>query len=257
MVLLFVDLLGVKARWVKGGRAAAGEAFQKFWNLIAYVISDSNADAVRSGLIESDSAAIVCEDAAAALKIAQHLYLSAFTHKYKKDEWRLWLRGVIIPKKGDGELRTPTDFKTGSNVHLMRYSDDLIEAIHFEKCGFKGMRLLVSDELITGELRSQIRVSIGNLHIAPIRKLSHSGYPSRIEKTVSDFLWMVTPSETENRRLEIIMASSLRKAARDPEELLQAAATQIVFHEVSAIYSSLKLKSTNPSTRTNVEGLQS
>jgi len=33
-VILFVDLLGVRARWLKGGRGAAEAAFKKFRNMI-------------------------------------------------------------------------------------------------------------------------------------------------------------------------------------------------------------------------------
>lgn len=240
MPLLFVDMLGVKARWVKGGRAAAEDAFQKFWRLIAFALRDEDSDSVTLGLLESDSAAIDCKTIAVALRIAKKLYHAAFIQTHQDDQKRLWLRGVILNRTSDGPLRTPSTFKADLGVDLMIYSGDLLDAITIEKCGFKGMRILIDQNLITQALRDSYKNDNGELFFVPFAKLRHSQYPNRVSEGYSDFLWMATVDEEEKKKLDMIMALRLRHASKDSEESLQAAATQVVFHEVTAMLIKLR-----------------
>jgi len=53
---------------------------------------------------------------------------------------------------------------------------------------------------------------------------------------------MATPREDELRVYERLMAQKLRQAAGDGEEFIQAAATQVVFHECIAIIGSIRTR---------------
>jgi hypothetical protein len=242
MPLFFVDLLGVKAQWVKGGKEAAKEAFQDFWNLIAYAVAEESSETISLGLVESDAAAIDCRDTETALRVAKRLYLKAFLKTHRHEERRPWLRGVIIPRTSEEPLRRPANFKDQLGIDLMIYSEDLLEAINVERCGFKGMRIIVADELITEKIRRDSRLMVGEMAFVPFKRLRHSGYPNRIVTDYRDFLWMTAATGEEKKHLDRIMALRLRHAAKDPEESMQAAATQVVFHEVTAIMGDLEGK---------------
>jgi len=57
-VILFVDLLGVRSRWLKGGRDEAEKAFKEFRTLIASSLKNANMDHLVHGLVESDAVAL-------------------------------------------------------------------------------------------------------------------------------------------------------------------------------------------------------
>lgn len=240
MPLFFVDLLGVKARWANGGRVAAEEAFQDFWNLIGLAMRGETPESVSLGLVESDSAAIDCASTEVALRIARRLYLATFLQTERNELKRHWLRGVILQRTSTEPLRRPSVFKKDLGVDLMLYSRDLLDAINIEKCGFKGMRVVISEQLINGSLKAVLTIPMGKMSFVPLKKLRHSSYPNPIAEGFRDYLWMADASEEEKRRLDMIMARRLRHASRDSEESLQAAATQVVFHEVTAILGNLK-----------------
>jgi len=147
MPLLFIDLLGVKFRWVSGGRSTAEEAFEHFRTLVAWGINEECPAAIICGTVESDCAAIDCRDASTALRIAKRIYLKGFRETERDVKTRYWVRGVIIPRSTHDAFRTPTAFRERANVDLIRYSGDLLDAINIEKCGFKGMILLIAEEL--------------------------------------------------------------------------------------------------------------
>ncbi len=108
-----------------------------------------------------------------------------------------------------------------------------------EKSGFKGMRLLVNLELVTTHVQNEMRLAFGKRTLIPFRRLNYSYYPERVSEGYTDFLWMACQSEEEWQDRTLRMTSRLRYAARDEEELAQAAATQIVFHECAAIRQSV------------------
>ena len=235
MPLLFVDMLGVKARWLRGGRIAAEAAFQQFWGLIGYAVRGESSATIALGLVESDSVAIDCKSTGSALRIAEKMYHAAFIQTYENKEHRVWLRGVILERTTDDPLRMPSKFKKDMGIDLMLYSGDLLDAITIEKCGFKGMRVLISQSLITEGVKEEFVASDGEVSFIPFARLRHSSYPNRIESGFSDYLWMARVEEEEKRKLDLIMALRLRHASMDPEESLQAAATQVMFHEVTAM----------------------
>jgi hypothetical protein len=235
MPLLFVDMLGVKARWQQGGRVAAEEAFQHFWGLVAYAVRGESTDTVSAGMLESDSFAIDCKDTGTALRIAQRLYRAAFLKTLDSREDRTWIRGVLLNRTESVELRRLTRFKTRAPIDLMLYSGDLLDAIAAEKSGFRGMRLLVDETLVTDALRKQWRLMKDTYYFVPFSKLRHSFYPVVTDTKFCDYLWMAALEEREKSQMNVVMARRLRYASKNSEESLHAAATQVMFHEVTAM----------------------
>lgn len=235
MPLLFVDMLGVKARWQQGGRQAAEAAFQHFWGIIGYAVRGESAETVSAGILESDSFAIDCKTTSVALRIAKRLYLAAFIRTLERKDDRTWIRGVLLNRTNDHELRRSTLFKTKAPIDLMLYSGDLLEAIAIEKSGFRGMRLLVDEALVTESLREECRLVKDTYYFVPFAKLRHSLYPPGLASKFYDFLWMATLDEEEKADMDVVMARRLRYASKNSEESLHAAATQVIFHEVTAM----------------------
>lgn len=243
MVILFVDMLGVKGRWIKDGRAGAEKIFQAFRGLVAYSLKETTKEEVLHGVVESDSAILVCDSASTALRIGQRLYKATFMQKERMHEDRYWFRGVIVPCEKDHVLQNRTHFNRKLNhVDIVLYKSELMDAIQVEKSGFKGMRLLIDKTLVTESVNKEFAINIHGLALIPIKQLRNSPYPSRIDGNYLDYLWMASNDADEIINFERQMALRLRHAAKNIEEFLQAAATQVVFHECSAIIGSLRTR---------------
>lgn len=104
------------------------------------------------------------------------------------------------------------------------------------------MRLLIREEIINDRVRAAFRIQYGKNSFIPFRRLRHSNYPKTIEGNLIDFLWMAEGDDREWSNIMIHMTSRLRYSARDPEEFIHAAATQVVFHECAAIRQSVKVR---------------
>jgi hypothetical protein len=235
MPLLFVDMLGVKARWQAGGRQAAEAAFQHFWGLIGYAVREESPETVSTGILESDSFAIDCKSTSVGLRIAKRLYRAAFIRTLEKRDDRTWIRGVLLNRTGNGSLRRLTRFKTDAPIDLALYAGDLLDTIAIEKSGFRGMRLLIDETLVTGPLREECRLVRDTYYFVPFAKLRHSLYPKALASKFYDYLWMATLDDEEKADLDAVMAHRLRFASKNSEESLHAAATQVMFHEVTAM----------------------
>lgn len=237
-VILYLDLLGSRSRWREGGAAAAREAFDAFTGLVI-AAAKPDLDAVIDGGIETDSAALVCSDAAAALRIARRAYVKALFRDHPDKNHRTWLRGAVVPSD-DAPLRTsrPANGRA-SQLSIWIYSPSFFDAVAIEKSGFKGMRLLIHSSLMNTQLKNGSRIPIGSLFLMPIRRLRHSSYPKMKDGDVLEYLWMIGNDAAEWTNLQFQMAKRLREANSDPEEFAQAAATQVVFHEADALFRSL------------------
>jgi hypothetical protein len=124
-------------------------------------------------------------------------------------------------------------------VTLTHYSPDLFDAIAIEKSGIKGMRLLIDRTLVTKDVCDAYRIQTDGFGFTPFKRLRDSYYPNRIAATHMDFLWMATDRPEVRSEMEITMAKRLRLASFDAEEFAQAAATQVVFHQCSAMIASI------------------
>lgn len=243
MVILFTDLLGVKNRWQRGGRVAAEKAFLAFEEALVTTLQGAEITGLLEGAIETDATALVLDSTAQAVRAGVALYKTVFDAATTEESDRWWLRGVILPLEPLEALRLPRALSAPySQVHFVQYAGALLDAIAIEKSGVKGMRLLISDELVTPAVREQFRISVGSRFLIPFRRLSYSAYPTTIAATFQDVLWMLSPEQAvwEGRRQ--MMASRLRWSARDNEEAVQAAATQVLFHEAERIVGSLEVR---------------
>ncbi len=239
-VILFIDMLGARRRWQSGGVAESMPVFYLFKKMVNIAARRAPPGEVLDGVIETDAAMLVCKTMVEAARIAQRLYLGAFMGHKHPTAARHWFRGCIVPH-ADGEflrsgdvLREPLEEMTA-----FRYSASALEAVSVEKSGFKGMRLLVKTDLVDSAAHEQMKIPFNTHTLIPFRKLNYSHYPARVAGQYTDFLWMACQSEPEWYELTLNMTSRLRYAARDTEELAQAAATQIVFHECGAIRQSV------------------
>ena len=242
--LLLIDVLGTRAVWAKDGSEGAVNLFERLASLVREELSDNYPGTVLSGGVESDCAALICKSADAAVSVGIGIYERAFFRPKSARLDRLWLRGVIIPLEGPADvqwLRTaaPLD-KDLPQVAVVTYGESLLDAISLEKAGFKGMRLLLDPRLDSPGLRNANRLSIGEFQrtLVPFRHMENSDYGSRLDDFL-DVLWMAEadPEVWQDRRQR--MSSRMRFSARVPAEVLQAAATQVVFDECDSIIRSL------------------
>jgi hypothetical protein len=235
-VILFIDMLGARKLWHRGGVAEALPVFYRFKSVVTRAAHSATAGAVLEGMIETDSAMLVCRSTMDATRIAQSVYLRAFAGQMNPKRQRDWYRGCIVPHADGDFLRVGARLRAPfQDLTAFRYSESALEAVSVEKSGFKGMRLLVATELVDSTVRAQTKIPFGTKTLVPFRKLHYSSYPDRIDGQYMDFLWMACQSEDDWYDRYLHMTSRLRYASADPEELAQAAATQVVFHECAAI----------------------
>ena len=240
MALLFVDLLGTKSQWAAGGSEAALARFAAFEQLIAGVIGRSGVTPPRLGSVESDAAAFDFSDANDALRFGAFLYQDAFLRPRRPADARLWLRGALVEAPDGSSLRTTAALNsTIGYVQRTTYSAPLLQAIAIEKCGFKGMRLVVEETLLTTATRNAFAQKLKRGPLKPFRRLNHSPYPNQISKGFSDLLWMLIDDGAGWEQSARQMNRMLRWASGDVEEFQQAAATQLLFNESAAIVGSL------------------
>lgn len=241
MVLAFLDMLGVRDKWTKEGREGAEDTFIKFRNLIAHSLRVLDPDEIIEGVIETDAFVLVCKSTDSALKFMKKIYMDSFRQTLTNENNRIWLRGVVIPKHKDGEMRWKKKLNPPyDKVSLTLYSEDLFDAIALEKSGIKGMRVVVDKELINDEIRKKWIIKIDHLNFLTLKKLRNSSYPNRLNENYLDFLWMAEENDEKIIEIERLMALRLRKSANSQEEFIQAAATQLLFHEYSAMMGTIK-----------------
>jgi hypothetical protein len=240
MVVAFLDLLGVRARWHAGGRASAEAAFARLEALVADTLARLAPKSLRDGALETDSAALVFGATEDALVFIRELFSDAFVAPRRAKDERLWLRGTVTAIQNRGPLRHSAPLAGHGKVRVHRLDGGLLDAIAVEKSGFKGMRIVVEERLLTPPVREGFRVQAGSRALVPFKSLTNSVYPRRIAHVYEDFLWMARTEEAEWKKLERSMSDRLRWSAQDSEEFLQAASTQVVFNETVAIFRSLE-----------------
>jgi hypothetical protein len=240
MVVAFLDLLGVRARWHEGGRASAEAAFGRLEALVGEALARLSPKSLRDGAIETDSAALVFGASEDAVAFVRNLFSEAFVQAKRAGDERLWIRGTVTSIQNRSALRHPETLAGHAKVRVFRLDGGLLDAIAVEKSGYKGMRIVVEEKLLTPAVREHFSVKAGSRTLVPFKSLANSVYPRRIAHVYEDFLWMARSDESEWRRLKRAMSSRLRWSAQDSEEFVQAASTQVVFNETAAIFRSLE-----------------
>ncbi len=243
-VLLFVDLLGAKARWHVGGRVAAQRAFKTLETIVVRAIEQYDGDAPLGGFIETDSAALVFESLPIAVPFAQRLFVDTFVAPKSYSDERLWLRGVIVPYRGNLKFRHRVRQSVlPPSIQVTRLENSVLDAVAAEKAGFRGMRVLIGGGRGTGRAMRDAaaeRLRAGNRLPQPFLRLRTPQYPSRLVRgRFCDFFWMGSNDRDQIRLLNDAMANRLRWGSGNAEEFVQAAATQVVFNLWRAFAASL------------------
>lgn len=239
--LLCVDLLGTKARWRYGGHDAAGAAFEDFADLILDTTATIDVAAQVVGDIEGDWCALVCPSPESALALGRRIFRRAWLETRTPEDTRLWLRGVIMPFDAKEGVRPSDQDEELRSIRRTWFSPPAMRAIAALRAGYRGMRLLVGDTLLTDQLRGMFRIPLGRLGVIPFRRMNFTPYPAGIQRGFQDFLWMAETSQ-EWGPYTLRMKQRLLWSAADADEFAQAAATQIVFHECDAILQSVTRK---------------
>lgn len=239
--LLCIDRLGTKARIRDGGAAAAAVWFDDFADLVLDTVATIDCSRDVHGEIEADWCALHCPTVESALALGRRVFRRAWFEPQRADDERLWLRGcvttgadAVLVRRGASEAELP-----GITRHA--FAPDVLQALAVLRSGFRGMRLLVADDLLGDALRGAFRIPLGRLGVIPFRKMNHTPYPARLGGAFQDFLWMADTGQ-EWHHYALRMKQRLLWAAHDAAECRQAAATQIVFHECDAILGSVVRK---------------
>jgi len=232
--LLFVDMLGVRSAW-KRGRSGVIRRLRAFEDLVLKAVGKSASPPCR-GVVETDATVLFFSRTTDALAFSVALYRSAFFTGEEAGDERIWLRGVLAPVSGRKPAfrdEVPTGVK---GLTKFRYADAVFAAINAEKSGFKGMRLLISKDLVGDPLVADYTEKVGEHGMPRIATLKYSGYPEEVLPfKCSDVLWCLSADAREEARLTDRMQKRLRWSKPDAEEFLQAAATQVLFHETNAM----------------------
>lgn len=239
-VVALVDLLGVRARWSDDGRAAAEKAFDWLQYSVSSALRSTNQHSILGGGLETDAAAIVFNSPEDAAVFIRDLFSRAFVAARRPSDERFWLRAAITSIANVDPLRSESTLTGFDKVRTYRLEAGLLDAISIEKCGFRGMRAIIEEKLVTETMRRRFKIGVGEGNLIPFRRLANSVYPERISNGYQDFLWMARQNETEWRRLKRAMSDRLRWCARNADEFVQAASTQVVFNETVAIFRSLE-----------------
>ena len=241
--LLLVDLLGLRSRWHAAGRAGAEIAFRHWNSLVSTCLEHGPGNVVRTGLVETDAVALLFDKPSDAIDCGARLFRSAFVSRVQESGERFWLRGVITDAGNLTTIRTMSLLEsTAGPVETGSYSPEVLDAIAAEKSGFKGMRLLVETSLLTPETKRATSLKIGDHFTARSRVLSLSTYPIPLVGRFCDVLWMATSDEAEWGALKALIARRVAHSARNTDEFIHAAATDVVFHECGAFFGKVRRK---------------
>lgn len=235
-VVLFLDELGARSRWIQGGAAAAKAGFLGFHRLIVGCCRRARPGTIVGGGLETDSAMLVCDTASGALELARTIFRATFRTANNPSTPRRWLRGSLVPAEAC-DMRTMSTLRAPlQSLSVATFSSAAFHAISLEKSGFKGMRLLVAKDLATRSLSDEVRIPVGSMSFIPLKRLRHSYYPPLPGMEAVDYLWMSDAESIVAEDLQRDVANRLRFAATNREEFEQAAATQVVFNECAAIF---------------------
>lgn len=235
-VLLYADVLGMKARWHQGVDVAE-RAFVELEELVRFALREVAPASLTGGGVQSDAIALTFDDVLDAVAVGRALFTSAASSH--DDASRFWIRGVIT----ELNTRTFTDedlLPETPAVGVRRFGADLLRAIHIE-ASFKGPRLLLDYLLWTQELRDALAVGVGTLNVVGVRRFDNSGYPSTGEWL--DVMWWLPTTLPTFQDWERVMAGAsqwLRRASRaatsgQDDELAHVAALLVAIIETDAI----------------------
>lgn len=261
MPLLYVDVLGMKARWQSADLGAVRVAYQTFEQLVGDALDALPADVYFEAGVQSDAAAIVVGDVGNAVEIGRAMFRGAL--ELSNAQERFWMRGVIVsaPAGLDALETLEIGPRNGGQLSTRHFSDELLGAVLAEQTGPRGARLLVQRTLVSASLRQRFTITLGaDQRIVPFRRLDNSAYPRGAEQDYADVLWMLPTPYTKaswdasHRTMNNALRWAGRAAAvtRKDDEFAHAAATELIFKECDAIkFGIAKLAAERRQRRTN------
>jgi hypothetical protein len=240
MVLLYADVLGMKARWALGPSVIRA-AYERLEKLVEEMFEATATGAGTEGGVQSDALAITFPTVEAALCFARLLFVRTFLDANEGD--RFWLRGLLAPCSARGnELveEVPIALAADGNVVSRQFCDALLDAINIEQ-SFKGPRLLIADALITQELRDAVALPLGDRFIIPLRHLTHAGYPG---PSWHDVLYLY-PDELNDKKMDARgyeVRQRQRWASDNRDEFEHVSHLALVWAECDAVYHGTALR---------------
>jgi hypothetical protein len=238
-VLLYADVLGMKARWQRG----IDDVLETYRDLERIVVNGVRRSGhVAVGGVQSDAVALTFPSVGSAVLIGRRLFQRCFNDATATN--RMWLRGLIVAcETHASDLITEEVVKAGaSQLSTRHFSRALLDAINIEQ-SFKGPRLLIADSLVDAELMHSLRIPLGHRHIVPLKHLAHSPYP-RSQNVFQDVLYLVPQDlDLDGRAVERVskqVSQRMRWASSPdfggaPQEFEQVAALSVGWMETEAI----------------------
>jgi hypothetical protein len=176
-VLFYGDVLGMKARWALGVHEIKA-AYRQLEALVEETLLSTETVSAAQGGVQSDAVALTFDTVDTALRFGRALFARLFQDA--SEDGRFWMRGLLVPCAVPGNQLTfdvPLASAPCTGVSARHFCDELLGAVNLEQ-GFKGPRLLISEELITSALREATRLPLGERFIIPLRRLDYSSYPA-------------------------------------------------------------------------------
>jgi hypothetical protein len=236
--LLYVDMLGMKARYHRGGTRAAQGGYRLLAELVQQGLEAlPDGRPVRGG-VQSDAVCLQFASAVDAVLVGRKLFADTFRRSNRSN--LLWVRGVIVQGEPDTPIETTKQLQESTpEVFVREFAPPLVRAIHAEQSGFHGQRLLIESKLASRELDQALRREVGDGHLSPVHRLRYSKYP-RPTGRYRDVLWPVAEDLDEWPSLCRRMLDRLRWASDGGDlAFLHASATHLLFEEISSILHSL------------------
>lgn len=236
--ILYIDLLGVQKKWSDGGARAVKNRITEFHEFVLhqfnYLPSDLHRDGDYTVLLSGDSVSVLCIDPEQAVGIGSHLFMQAF-YATNRTSQPFWLRGAISAWNNQNlTVNSERVQAKEMNIGTAYVSeDDYLAVLALEKSGFKGMRLILSRDLLRHSTSDFSRDwPSADRPLFYVSRLRECNYPTGEE--YADVLWM---TETEDRYndLKNIMASRFKKCTGNNDEFLQASWTRVVFDQVDTL----------------------
>jgi len=240
-VLLSIDLLGARAHLKRADPHAAAAISEDFGDLVIDTAESLDAASELTGSISNDSCVLQCPTVKTALALSRRIFRRAWLETRTPNDMRLWLRGAIMNGRVDtaASEAPASECLPGIRKHVPIPSVRKIHSIL--RSGYRGMRILIDEELLDDQLRGVFRIPLGRLGVIPFRRMNFTPYPRRLDSRFQDFLWMAD-NEPEWAQYGMRMKQRMMWSVDDHSEFVQAAATQVVFHECDAILQSVNRK---------------
>ncbi|MEC7583756.1 MAG: hypothetical protein VYE77_05520 [Planctomycetota bacterium] len=240
-VLLTMDLLGAQAHQKRTNPHASKALWEDFSDLIVDTAESLESPTELLGTIRQGSLVLQCPCVKTALALGRRMFRRAWLETRTPHDLRLWLRGCITVGEVGSEATQAAASRLLPGVQKDVPNPSVQKAVSHLRSGYRGMRILIAEELLDDQLRGVFRIPLGRLGVIPFRRMNFTPYPKSLSQRFQDFLWMAD-NGAEWAQYNVRMKQRMLWSVEDTSEFVQAAATQVVFHECDAILQSVHRK---------------